>query len=211
MTGSRSPRSTRLRSWRFARAAVPLVFLAVPVLRPSAGSAGEASPSRAAFERFRALEGAWEGKSTRGWTETLSFRTIAGGSAVVEDSRDAHPSETMLTVVHMDGEDLTLTHYCVARNQPHLRATAFSEDGRTVTFTFAGGGNLADRNRGHMDSAVYRFEDPDHVTTRWTWYENGSERWMEEIRLVRARGKRARSEGRPSEARPNGPLRFQPR
>lgn len=145
------------------------------------------SPARAMFERFRALDGAWHGESTKGWKEDLSFRTIASGSVVVETSFDAHPGETMLTTFHMDGADLTLDHYCVAKNQPHLKATEFSEDGRSVTFTFAGGGNLADRNRGHMDKAVFRFEDADHVTSRWTWYQDGTEKWLEEIRLVRKR------------------------
>jgi hypothetical protein len=36
-----------------------------------------------------------------------------------------------------------------------------------------------------MDKAVFRFEDADHVTTRWTWYQDGQERWMESIRLTR--------------------------
>ncbi|HEY6147317.1 MAG TPA: hypothetical protein VIZ69_06450 [Thermoanaerobaculia bacterium] len=155
---------------------------------PSAAGVRAATPSpaaQAAFERFRAMEGSWEGRSTKGWQESISFKTIAGGSAVVETSFDAHPGETMLTVFHLDGEDLTLTHYCVAKNQPRLRATEISADGRTVAFTFAGGGNLADRNRGHMDRAVFRFEDADHVSSRWTWYQDGSERWLEEIRLER--------------------------
>ena len=160
------------------------LFLAPAILFP-----GETAslPARAMFERFRALDGAWHGESTKGWKEDLSFRTIAGGSVVVESSFDAHPGETMLTTFHMDGADLTLDHYCVAKNQPHLKATEFSEDGRSVTFTFAGGGNLADRNRGHMDKAFYRFEDADHVTSRWTWYQDGTEKWLEEIRLVRKR------------------------
>ena len=44
------------------------------------------SPSALAYERFRAMEGAWEGRSTKGWRESVSFKTIAGGSAVVETS-----------------------------------------------------------------------------------------------------------------------------
>jgi hypothetical protein len=36
-----------------------------------------------------------------------------------------------------------------------------------------------------MDAAVFHFEDADHVTTRWTWYQDGRQRWMEEIRLTR--------------------------
>jgi hypothetical protein len=145
----------------------------------------DAAAARAAFDRFRGLEGTWVGESTKGWTEEVSFRTIAGGSTVVETSFDAHPNETMLTLFALDGERLRLVHYCVARNQPRLEATAFADSGRTVTFTFVDAGNLASRDKGHMDQAVFRFEDDDHVTARWTWYQNGQERWLEEIRLTR--------------------------
>ncbi len=154
---------------------------------PAVAAEPTALPARAVFERFRSLEGAWKGASTKGWTDDVSFKTIAGGSVVVENSFDAHPGKTMLTTYQMDGDDLTLTHYCVAKNQPRLRATEFSDDGRSVTFTFAGGGNLANRNRGHMDKATFRFDDADHVTTRWTWYQDGAEKWLEEIRLERKR------------------------
>lgn len=168
------------------------LLLLLPASGPVAGArAPDApaplSPQRAAFERFKQLEGVWKGESTKGWEEDLTFRVIAGGSTVLETSFDAHPNETMLTLVAMDGERLRLTHYCVAKNQPRLEATAFEEDGKKVTFTFVDGGNLPSRDRGHMDKAIYRFEDADHVTTRWTWYQDGNERWMEEIRLTRKR------------------------
>ncbi|HEY6050438.1 MAG TPA: hypothetical protein VIZ58_04260, partial [Thermoanaerobaculia bacterium] len=129
--------------------------LAILILASGPGAAAATGPAPAgvrppspspaalaAFERFRAMEGTWDGRSTKGWQESISFKAIAGGSAVVETSFDAHPGETMLTVFHLDGEDLTLSHYCVAKNQPRLRATDISADGRTVVFTFAGGGNL---------------------------------------------------------------------
>ncbi len=162
-------------------------FIAAACISWAADRSPSPPPARAMFDRFKTLEGAWDGRSTKGWTDSVTFRTIAGGSVVVESSFDAHPGETMLTTYQMDGGDLTLTHYCVAKNQPHLKATEFSEDGRSVTFTFAGGGNIEDRNRGHMDKALFRFDDLDHVTTRWTWYQNGAEQWMEEIRLERKR------------------------
>ena len=149
------------------------------------GAGRTASDAAAAYERFQGLEGVWRGESTKGWVEDVSFRSIAGGSAVLETSFDAHPGETMVTLIYRNGAELDLTHYCVAKNQPHLRATVFEEGGRQVTFTFVDGGNLASRDKGHMDKAVFRFDDADHVTTRWTWYQNGQERWMEDIRLVR--------------------------
>jgi hypothetical protein len=145
------------------------------------------TPAQRAFARIKKLDGEWRGQSTRGWTDNNTWRVIAGGSCVMHTSFDAHPNETMATLFHMDGEHLMLTHYCIARNQPRLRATEISEDGRTVTFTFLDATNLRDRNQGHMDKAVYTFESDDRYTTRWTWYHNGEERWMEEIACTRVK------------------------
>lgn len=141
--------------------------------------------TKAAFARFKKLEGKWRGKSTKGWEEAVSFRTIAQGSVVVENSFDAHPNETMMTMFHMDNERLVLTHYCVAGNQPRLAATEFEEDGRKITFTFLDGTNLPSRDKGHMDKAVFHFLDDNHFASQWTWYQDGKENWMEEIRLER--------------------------
>jgi len=172
----------------------------VAVAFSTAASRAEPPPpapelARAAFERFRALEGKWRGTSTRGWEDETTFRTIAGGSAVLETSFDAHPGETMATVYTMNGDALELVHYCVARNAPHLRATRIEDGGATVIFTFVDGANLPTRDKGHMDQAVYRFRDDGTVTARWTWYEKGKERWMEEIELSRI--KPAAAENRP--------------
>lgn len=145
----------------------------------------EPGPARAAFERFKRLEGNWKGRSTKGWEETKSFKTIAQGSVVVGTSFDSHPNETMMTMYYLDGDRLMLTHYCVAKNQPRLVATSFADGGKTITFTFLDGTNLTSRDRGHMDKVVYRFIDDNHLTSQWTWYQDGKESWMEEIRLER--------------------------
>jgi len=167
-----------------ALAFLPILFASLSSGPPAESSGG--SPARAAFARFRAMEGEWVGTSTRGWKEKISFRTIAGGSAVLESSFDAHPSETMATLWAMDGERLLLTHYCVSGTQPRLVATAFEDEGRTVTFTFLDGGNLPSRDRGHMDRVVYRFLSADRVESRWAWFQKGEERWMERIELERS-------------------------
>ena len=124
----------------------------------------EATPDRPAFLHPEGEE--WK---------TLSWRQTGEGHERIRDAR-----ELLHAVAVIAGSFLP-----VFSTQPRLRATEISADGRTITFTFAGGGNLADRNRGHMDSAVFRFEDADHVSSRWTWYQDGKERWLEEIRLER--------------------------
>jgi hypothetical protein len=137
--------------------------------------------SRAAFDRFRALEGEWEGCSTKGWVERIHYRTIAAGSTVLETSFEAHPGEEMATTFFMDGGRLMLIHYCVSKTVPRLEATSFEDGGKTVIFTFLDGANVPTRDRGHMDRAVISFESPDRIRSRWTWYENGKDKWLEEI------------------------------
>jgi hypothetical protein len=171
--------------------AMGLLFLALPAVLSAQTHAhsdskpADESPARLAFERFKKLEGRWKGRSTKGWAEDVSYKTIAGGSVVVGTSFDAHPNETMLSLIHLDGDRLMLTHYCVAKNQPRLVATSFADEGKTITFTFLDGTNLPSRDRGHMDKAVFRFVDENQVTSKWTWYQNGKESWMEEITIER--------------------------
>jgi hypothetical protein len=148
-------------------------------------AAADTAIARAFYERFKALSGRWAGRSTRGWEERITFQVVAGGSAVMETSFDAHPNETMVTLFSLDLGRLALTHYCVAGNQPHLQATRFSPERGEVTFTFRDGGNLVSRDRGHMDQAMFRFLDGGRMTSRWTWYQDGAERWMEEIEYRR--------------------------
>jgi hypothetical protein len=140
-----------------------------------------AARSRALYERLKTLEGSWRGRSTKGWTETGTYRTIAGGSVVMNTSFDAHPNETMITMYHLDGDRLLLTHYCVARNQPRLLATEISPDLSRVVFTFLDATNLPTRDVGHMDQCVIEFDGPDRFTEQWTWYAKGRESWMERI------------------------------
>jgi hypothetical protein len=157
---------------------------------PDPGLSG--AEARAAFERIKALSGRWRGGSTRGWHDEVRIRTIAGGSAVVEDGggtpagdEGAHPGQEMMTVFYLDGDRLMLTHYCVARNHPRLVATAAEDGGRTLWFRFVDGATLPSRDRGHMDSVVLRIPSTDRFTSRWTWYENGTGKWTEEIERTR--------------------------
>lgn len=165
----------------FVGASIAVIILSFSMALGDQGEA-KSNQSKAAFERLkRALEGDWEGKSTKGWTERISYRSIAGGSVLMELSYGAHPNDWMATMYHMDGDKLMLTHYCAAKNQPRLIATEFSDDLSKVTFTFKDATNIASRDKGHMDKVVIRLTDPDHFSSRWTWYQDGKEDWMEDI------------------------------
>jgi hypothetical protein len=183
-----------------SRSRLALVLLAcltlLPIPSAAAGTAiAPAAPSAtgaagAAFAHLKALAGRWRGKSTKGWTESIELRLIAGDSVLLETSRftdDPAGKNAMATAIQMDGKALLLTHYCEAGNTPRLQATAFEDGGKTLTFTFHDGVNLASRDRGHMDKVVMHLIDDNHFRARWTWYQDAKETWMEEIVYERMR------------------------
>ncbi|MAF64709.1 MAG: hypothetical protein CMJ84_03485 [Planctomycetes bacterium] len=140
----------------------------------SAPPKGEPGPdARAQFERFVALEGDWRiigGDHTVGATHT--YRTIANGSAVVETIFPGQPHE-MVTVYHLDGPSLVLTHYCALGNQPRMVASA--GEGETIRFRFDSGGNLSVGTDPHMHDARFTFADEERFTSTWTQWDGGVE------------------------------------
>lgn len=174
----------------YARLAGSVIALGLALggLLPASSAPAGPEAARATFDKFLGLTGAWRTVSTKGWTETTTYEVIARGSVVMSTTtfRDA-PESKMVTMFYLDGDQLVATHYCEARNQPHLLAEEISADGSRVVFRFAGGGNLPDRDHGHMDQAVYEFPSPDVVRSRWTWYQDGEERWLEDVEETRIR------------------------
>lgn len=167
---------------RLLQIALILGLLTAPTVAPAA----EPDAAGQLFGQFKSLEGYWQAESTAGWNEVSTFELIARGSVVMSSVsfRDA-PDRKMVTMYYLDGTELVAVHYCEARNQPALRATELDAEAGTVTFTFAGGGNIPTRDHGHMDSAVYRFIDEDSFTSRWTWFQDGEEQWLEDVQYRR--------------------------
>jgi hypothetical protein len=171
--------------------AIALTTLVMAESRKAQSKELDRTTALAAFGHISKLEGTWQSKSTKGWEERQEFRLIAKGTAIVSQSMpvpsvhapkgDTAPDAPMLTVFHMDGDRLLLTHYCEAGNQPRLIATAIEDAGRVVRFTFLDATNMASRTTGHMHAVMIRFVDDNHFDEQWSWYENGKEQWMETV------------------------------
>lgn len=133
----------------------------------------------AAFNKLKSLAGTWEATSKRGKV-TSSYEVISNGNALAE--RVSVPGEgEMLTVYHLDGNRLVLTHYCTAGNEPHMQAEVYDPASNQLKFDFAGGGNLADANAGHMHNVAFKFAGADEFTADWTFQENGKPKFVENI------------------------------
>jgi len=149
-----------------------------------AGPKTERSSDAEAFARLKTLVGEWEGDTGMGKAH-LSYELIAGGTALVEKETAAN-MPAMLTVYHLDGDRLILTHYCMVGNQPRMRARAFDAESGVLQFEFLDATNLP-AGGGHMHSAKIRFVDNDHLATEWAFYENGAQKFTEGAEYTRVR------------------------
>jgi len=139
-----------------------------------AGCHAPAGGRHPGLEKFKLLAGEWVGKGTFAGTDAgeahVRYKVTAGGTAVVETEFPDTDHE-MVTLIHADGDDLVLTHYCHLGNQPRMKAGKC--DGDTVAFRFDGATGLKSDKDAHMHDATYTFVDKDTFKTEWTLYRDG--------------------------------------
>ena len=127
-----------------------------------------------AFAKIKSLAGEWTGKAGepgKQFDATIIYRVTAGGSAVIETMAPGSKYE-MITVYHLDGDKLLLTHYCSAGNQPRMALTEKSS-GNTLDFNFVGGTNMKSKRDSHMHSVRIRIPDANTLSSEWDHFEAG--------------------------------------
>ena len=189
---------------RSARFVLPFVLISLPAVAFAQSEANQATnpvaPSEAekSFDTLKTLAGVWQGSvkvdppqpDMGGETIHVSLRVTSRGNALVHEMQEAgkpldpakydHP----VTMLYVDGERLTLVHYCDAGNRPRMVARP-STDGKTVEFDFAdlSGGNA----HGHMYHAVFTIIDANHHIEDWTYLMPGDKPLHAHMDLERAK------------------------
>lgn len=146
----------------------------------------KAQGTTAAMDRFKQLAGEWVGTGMhdgKSHEMRVVYKITSGGSAVVETIEPGTAHE-MVTMIHLDGDALLLTHYCMLGNQPHMKASPKADDNK-VAFDFVKATNLKSDKDMYMRSATYTFVDKDTLKTEWTTYNNGKEAGKMEMELKR--------------------------
>jgi hypothetical protein len=133
------------------------------------------SDAHRSFELLKGMEGNWAGKNNQGQPVQVTFRMTAGGSALMSEIH-GHGPENMITMFHMDGDRLLMTHYCGAGNQPRMKV--ISSDAKSVSFEFFDGTNIGPGD-GHMQHATFTQADADHHIEEWVFLDHGKE--MKEV------------------------------
>ena len=126
------------------------------------------------FNQLKGLIGEWAGKAPHdvGQHEgTVTYKVTSAGSAVME-TMFAGSDHEMVTMYHVDGDAIVLTHYCALGNQPRMKCTP-TGDRKKLVFRFLDGTNLDPAKDIHMHEATLEFLTDDHIRSSWTLYFGG--------------------------------------
>ena len=138
------------------------------------------SEAQTSFDTMKTLAGDWEGPVKTDMPVAakadikplrVSMRVTSRGNALVHEFQeagtplDATKYDHPVTMLYVDGDQLTLVHYCDAGNRPRMTGK-MSPDGKTIEFEFA---DISGSKEYHMHHAVFTIVDADHHTEDWTF------------------------------------------
>jgi hypothetical protein len=176
-----SPAALRIRRVLLA-VGVAALFGSAPLLGADEPKKPDALPTpapappgsgAAAFEKLKALAGDWvevEPKMGPAGHVAESYRLTGAGSALVSTLAGGTPHE-MVSVYHRDGNDLVMTHYCAAQNQPRMRAK--SVPGNVIAMEFDGGTNVDPAKDVHIHAVKIELLGPDEIRETWIGWKGG--------------------------------------
>jgi hypothetical protein len=172
-----------MKSLRFMLSAVVLMSLSSLAFAQTDAQKSSVVPvpsaAQKSFATMKTLAGEWEGPVTvpempemsGGKPMHLSLRVTSRGNALVHELQeagtplDATKYDHPVTMLYVDGDQLTLVHYCDAGNRPRM-VGKMSPDGKTVEFEFA---DISGNPEYHMHHAVFTLIDANHHTEDWTF------------------------------------------
>jgi hypothetical protein len=127
-----------------------------------------------AFEFLKTLTGDWEMSGDHdhgGGSNAVTFRTTAAGSSVIQTLFAGEPHE-MISMFHMDGDTLLLTHYCALQNAPIMKFEKSDKPGE-LKFVFHGGTNFDPKVDAHVHEGVFQVKDANTLDTKFVSFSNG--------------------------------------
>jgi hypothetical protein len=178
-----------MKSLRFVQSVALLLLSTVALARSGAQEPSVApvlSEAEKSFATMKSLAGEWEGPVTTDMSEAMkakmgaeklnpmhvSMRVTSRGNALVHELQeagtplDATKFDHPVTMLYVDGDQLTLVHYCDAGNRPRMTGKT-SPDGKTIEFEFV---DVTGRNlHQHMHHALFTIVDADHHIEDWTF------------------------------------------
>jgi hypothetical protein len=143
-----------------------------------------------ALERLKALAGTWVAVDDKGQptAQVVSVIKVTAAGSAVHETIFPGTGHEMVSVYHLDGPDLVITHYCAAGNQPRMKLDPAGPANR-LDFKFAGGTNLDPAKDMHMHEGSITILDADHIEWAWVGYVGGKPAGGHKVGMKLARKK----------------------
>lgn len=160
---------------RFSKWAPAALLVAGMVALSGAVTGDEpAAPKPSKLDPLKRLVGEWvqvgeDGKPTD--VVMARSRLTAGGSAILEELFPGSDHE-MVTLYHLDGDEVVLTHYCVMGNAPRMKLQKGSTADKW-TFVCDGKGSNMKESDPHMHQGTITFLSDDRFQSEWTMQKDG--------------------------------------
>lgn len=127
------------------------------------------------FAALKKLTGEWTGIAHHADSQPsearVNYKITSSGSALME-TLFCQSDHEMITMYYCHGDDLLLTHYCAAGNQPRMKAVK-SDNAKKLDFKFLDGTNMDPAKDMHMHEVTIEFVDADHIKSEWKLYMDG--------------------------------------
>lgn len=159
---------------RFAVGGLMFAVFALVAVAEDKPAAKPASPANPHFERLKKLVGTWVAADEKGnpTDQVVSVIRLTGaGSALHETLFPGQPHE-MISIYHLDGADVVMTHYCALGNQPRMKLDPAAPTNQ-FKWDFAGGTNLNPAKDKHMHGAVVTVLGDDRIELTGVAWEDG--------------------------------------
>lgn len=165
---------------------IAFILLTFSAAMLTAGNANKPVNDPPAFKKIKSLAGAWNGKTEGGKSVVVNYEIVSGGSVVMETINYLDNRTVVITMYHMNGKNLMLTHYGASGNQPRMKAGSLGDANR-ISFSLMDVTNLSSPKDSYMKKLVLTFKDSGHFSQEWSLSIGGTQGSPQKIVYERSR------------------------
>jgi hypothetical protein len=154
--------------------------------------------AKSAFARIKTLAGTWKSQTSDEQKaehatdkvedhkrDSSVIYKLTGADTALMETQFPGSNHEMVSVYHLDGDDLRMTHYCAAGNQPRVKLDRANSKPDELIFVFDGGTNLDPQKDMHIHGVKITFHDDGKVTSAWEGYMGGKKAMTTSFLLTR--------------------------
>ena len=132
----------------------------------SANAEGISGPD--ALTLLKSFAGGWTGNAMTpdGAPVSVTYEVTSGGSVVLE-KLFAGSDHEMVTMYHLEDDQLVATHYCSMGNQPTMKLDTKASDSHQLVFQFEKVTGLKKPDEMHIHHGTIRIVDADRLEASW--------------------------------------------